>query len=143
MAFGTASKFGQGFGPIFMSSVRCNGGESQLTDCSYSPLVSSHCTHEYDVGVICEGINTVLLVIHSYKFILAPCQNGTVRLYSESDSYFRRYGRVQVCVNNTWGTICDHFWDDTDASVICNMLGYSPYGIIYCLITTSCCTVTV
>ena len=63
-----------------------------------------------------------------FYIIIAPCENGTVRLYSEQDSYFRRYGRVQVCVGNVWGTVCDHFWDDHDASVVCNMLGYSPHG---------------
>lgn len=126
IAYDTANEFGEGFGPILMSRVNCNGEESSLIDCSYNPLVSSHCTHEFDVGVKCEG--TCILSIDVIHCIVALCQNGTVRLYSDSDSYFRRYGRVQVCVNNTWGTICDHFWDDADASVVCKMLGYSPYG---------------
>ena len=38
-------------------------------------------------------------------------------------------GRVEVCINDTWGTICDHHWTQEEASVTCLHLGYSPYGI--------------
>ena len=38
------------------------------------------------------------------------------------------FGAVEICFNNTWGTICTDFWDDKDASVVCNQLGYSTYG---------------
>ena len=58
---------------------------------------------------------------------IAKCVNGTVRLVSESSSYFRNYGVVEVCVNEVWSSLCSGR-DDNLASVICNQLGYSRYG---------------
>ena len=37
-------------------------------------------------------------------------------------------GRVEICVEQSWTTICDVYWDNQDASVICRQLGLSPYG---------------
>ena len=61
--------------------------------------------------------------------LIVPCTNGDIRL--GDDAVLR--GRVEVCINGTWGTICDHHWTQQEASVVCSHLGYSPYGIMYIL----------
>ena len=55
------------------------------------------------------------------------CSDGEIRIISYV-SQRKIIGRVEICVNGSWGTICDEFFDDNDAKVICKQLGYSPLG---------------
>ena len=62
-------------------------------------------------------------------FISFPlgCTTGVVRLLGSS---YTNWGIVEICVNNTWGTVCDDDFDNNGARFICRQLGYSS-GNIY------------
>ena len=53
------------------------------------------------------------------------CTNGDIRLVGGSSNL---QGRVEICYNATWGTVCDYWWGTADANVVCGQLGFSRSG---------------
>ena len=54
--------------------------------------------------------------------VCTVCETGDIRLVQGSTQY---NGQVEVCVNRGWGTICATGWDNVDAAVVCQQLGFS------------------
>ena len=76
------------------------------------------------------NVSTICRRYHSCVNYVASCVPGDIRITGgPSDSA----GRVEVCVNGTWGTVCSDYWDNNDASVVCQQVGYSRYGML-CLV---------
>lgn len=99
-----------GSGEIWLDNVQCTGNESKLIDCPASAIDTHNCSHSSDAGVRC-----------------AVCFQGAIRLQGGTATQ----GRVEVCNNNIWGTVCDDRWDNTDAQVACRQLGL-PFSGEFC-----------
>ena len=48
------------------------------------------------------------------------CTTGDMRLVGSDDGH---EGRLEVCVNSAWGTVCSDNFDSSDAAVACEALG--------------------
>jgi len=55
-------------------------------------------------------------------FFSIACGTGDLRLTGGS---FANQGRVEVCRDGAWGTVCDDAWTAIDARVACIQLGFS------------------
>ncbi len=63
--------------------------------------------------------------MHSLSLLAQTCSRGAIRLQGGTTTQ----GRVEICNNNVWGTVCDDSWGAADAQVACRQLGFSPTGI--------------
>ena len=53
------------------------------------------------------------------------CTDGALRLVGGNNPL---EGRVEICINNAWGTVCDNAFSSEDAQVVCTQLGETFNG---------------
>ena len=114
---------------VHFKDLNCSGSEESLFNCTYNQFAGYYCSNYDDASVICQCKASLYIVLHVLPPCLSVvtdvtysnCSNGAVRLTGGSNQY---EGRVELCVNGVWGSVCDSGWDNREASTVCRQLGY-------------------
>ncbi|XP_076860596.1 antigen WC1.1-like [Brachyhypopomus gauderio] len=101
-----ADWFGEGRGHIWADVFDCHGNETHLSECPISSWNRAACSHEQDVGVICNG-STVAF------------HEGRLRLSGGRECE----GQVEVFFIQDWRRVLLDSWSVSEASVVCRQLG--------------------
>ena len=95
--------------------------------------------HYYIIAGCTDG--DVRLVNSLSQWSIVARDNEDVCLFNVTDSDFQKVqcyrnwsdlleGRVEICKNNQYETVCDDRWDQLEAKVVCRQLGYTTGNII-------------
>ena len=58
--------------------------------------------------------------------IIPDCTEGDIRLIGGQSEL---EGTLEVCLNGTWGSVCDNFWGYEETGVVCHQLGRTSTGL--------------
>ena len=83
--------------------------------------------------VLCHVTSSNYHIGVEVEHAASNCSDGAVRLVGGSTVY---EGRVELCINRLWGTVCSHSsrfssrsrWNVNNAKVVCRQLGHQELG---------------
>ena len=112
--------FGSSDSRSFLTVNECDGsqdGHPSVGNCSFMLETTSTC-EEPILGIVCQPQSAA---------DFSNCTDGDIRLVDGGSPID---GRVEVCVNRAWGTVCDNLFGADEAEVICAQLGHPRAGKI-------------
>ena len=75
-------------------------------------------------------LEEALFIYSCIHYLLYPagtvCEEEAIRLVNGASN---NQGRLEICFNNLWGSVCDDQFDNNEAKVACRQLGYSNYEL--------------
>ncbi|XP_071502513.1 scavenger receptor cysteine-rich domain superfamily protein-like [Diadema antillarum] len=95
-------------GKIFFRDYRCDGTETQLSDCPFTTRSITQCDSNQIAQVTC-----------------GPPKDYDIRF---AGSKYSEQGRVEVFLAGRWGVIAETFLTYGSRSVICRQLGYAGFS---------------
>ncbi len=101
------------FNSVSCSIADCEEGEVRLVDGRTQLLVTAHIND--NTSSVCQYNLTTL------DFMVLECNNNWTTGLLE--------GRVEICQNHQYGTICDDRWDELEARIVCRQLQHISQGM--------------
>jgi len=130
---------------IWLGEIMCRGQEQSLTECQHSFWGETTCGHKEDAGCICDPpdstTSSLLIPVRpkSSANNSRVCNRERIKLFNVTESS-EDTGIWLVALqtsDNRWGLVCDDWWDDNAARIICTCLGYTRWKALYNIHHTS------
>ena len=119
---------------LLVTGITCSNTATTLSECTFSHFTKTYsCDAKRIAAIKCHSkfslsvMSTAMLCIYYIFYI--DCTDRDIQIIPYN-SYNKQMGRIEACVNGTWGTVCSDFFDDNDAKVACRQLGYSHLGML-------------
>ena len=110
---------------FLLSSIDCNLRIPHLLLCLFLSQLQSHFPHSLFFYQMISFLSFCFNLALSVTQPPNSCHSGDLRLVGGSVS---NEGRLELCINGVWGTVCNYFFDGLDAQVACHQLGFGRDG---------------